>query len=419
MIVTKPHAGKCKGVLLSDVTTSDTNTLEKKRMQALKLSPVFESSPLGRQKKIGRRLAGCASVLETAFDSENSEMHVKKYYFCHARICPVCAKRRAIESAEEVMRAISKIKVDSPEVRFLFVTFTIKNPHIDDLKFTLKHMSDSFNRLKQYPFFRDHVVGYLRKLEITLGRQGPSYCHPHYHCIIAVKPSYYDDSKMGLTEIKRMWAKALRIDYEDVLQVDVQDLKPTSESKVQEFAQAWEKENPGKPIPDHYAFLSAAQELVKYEVKSGQIFEEIDEWVKENNSGEDAKISAVNWIRSVEDQLSGSKEINSAGVFLDALKVVREEILEEKKAIRDGQVLEGLAWFRFDREEKRYVLSEHATTEKWVQVVKKIQQARIIAIMKATEELVKKRRKADARKKKKGKKKKGMRNNEGINELTC
>ena len=126
MINTTRLSGKANCILLSDVTSSNTDTLEKKRMQAIKLIPVFENSPLERQKKIGRRISGCAAVLETAFESESAQVHIKKHYFCHARICPICSKRRAIEDTEEVMRAISNIKTDEPDTRLLFVTFTIR-----------------------------------------------------------------------------------------------------------------------------------------------------------------------------------------------------------------------------------------------------------------------------------------------------
>jgi plasmid rolling circle replication initiator protein Rep len=370
-------------------------------MEALKLSPLFERSSIERQKKIGRRLSGCASVLETGFDREKDELKVKRFYFCHARICPVCSKRRSIEDAEEVMRAIARIKEDNSETHFLFVTLTVRNPSVVNLKSTMKLMSDAFHRLKQYPFFQEHVLGYLRKFELTLGAQGPDYCHPHYHCIIAVKPSYYKDARMGWAEIRRMWAKALRIDYEDKLQVDVQDLRQSDASKIEVFAASWERENPGKPIPDHYAFLAAAQELVKYEVKSSQIFEEVEEWMHANGSSENEQEAASAWILSVEDQISGSKEINSGGVFLEALKFVREEIVKEKKAIREGLSLEGLAWFRFDREEKRYVLSEHATHDRWIAICRKIQADRIISIVKASEKRVKNRLRSEARRKKK------------------
>jgi hypothetical protein len=397
MIKPLQSRGKDNAVLLSDVTRANTDSLESKRMQSIRLSPVFEASPFERQRKIGKRLSGCASVLETAHDIEKDEMAVKRFYFCHARICPVCSKRRAIEDAEEVMRAIARIKEDLPETRFLFVTFTIRNPLVEDLKLTIKSMSESFHRLKQYPFFKDHVLGYLRKFEITLGKQGPRYCHPHYHCIFAVKPSYYEDARMGLVEIKRMWAKALRVDYEDVLQVDVQDLRPASSEQTEWFAQEWEKDNPGKAIPDHYAFLAAAQELVKYEVKAGTVFEDVEGWVTENNSDDNAEEAAANWILSVENQISGSKEINSGGVFLDALEGVRKEILKERKDLREGQRLQGLAWFRFDRDERRYVLSEHVTETEWVEVCKKIQAARVIAIAKAAKKRTKEKLKVERR----------------------
>ena len=105
-----------------------------------------------------------------------------------------------------------------------------KNPPVTELRDTLKHMNDSWQRLIQTKRFKSGVAGFLRTTEVTRGNDADMMAHPHFHALLLVKPSYF----RGQGYIKQgdwveMWAKALRADY--LPSVNVKAVKATLDEK--------------------------------------------------------------------------------------------------------------------------------------------------------------------------------------------
>ena len=63
----------------------------------------------------------------------------------------------------------------------VFLTLTVKNPPVTELRDTLKHMNDSWQRLIQTKRFKSGVAGFLRTTEVTRGNDGDMMAHPHFH----------------------------------------------------------------------------------------------------------------------------------------------------------------------------------------------------------------------------------------------
>ena len=59
-----------------------------------------------------------------------------------------------------------------PTHRWVFLTLTVKNPPVTELRDTLKHMNDSWQRLIQTKRFKSGVAGFLRTTEVTRGMMG-------------------------------------------------------------------------------------------------------------------------------------------------------------------------------------------------------------------------------------------------------
>ena len=100
-----------------------------------------------------------------------------------------------------------------------------KNPPVTELRDTLKHMNDSWQRLIQTKRFKSGVAGFLRTTEVTRGNDADMMAHPHFHALLLVKPSYFKGQgyiKQG--DWTEMWRKALRADY--LPSVNVKAVKP-------------------------------------------------------------------------------------------------------------------------------------------------------------------------------------------------
>lgn len=112
---------------------------------------------------------------------------IKSANFCRDRLCPMCAYRRSQKMFSQNMAVYQKIKDYHPNYRQLFLTLTVPNVKLWQLKETLRRMSASWNRLRNHRRFKDEpIVGYCKKLEITYNKETNTY-HPHYHVMLTLK----------------------------------------------------------------------------------------------------------------------------------------------------------------------------------------------------------------------------------------
>lgn len=165
-----------------------------------------------------------------------------------------------------------------PKYRWLFVTFTIKNCEITDLRSTLDHLNKSFKRfslLKDFP-----AEGWLKTVEVTRGKNESA--HPHFHILMMVKPSYFSTGYLSLEKWKSLWQKSLRVDYP--VQVDVKALK-----------------NEGAN------FAAVLAEVIKYQVKESDLINDRD------------------WFLELTDQMHKTRSISSGGILKQYFKELERE----------------------------------------------------------------------------------------------
>ena len=62
---------------------------------------------------------------------------------------------------------IDKIIQSYPTHRWVFLTLTVKNPHVSDTRQTLKDMNAGWQRMIQSKRFKGVVDGFIRTTEIT------------------------------------------------------------------------------------------------------------------------------------------------------------------------------------------------------------------------------------------------------------
>mgnify|MGYP006429357887 CR=1 FL=1 len=195
--------------------------------------------------------------------------------FCRVRHCPVCQSRKTMMWRARFFKVIPKILQDYPSARFLFLTLTLKNCRLENLRGTIQHMNKAWRKLVRRKSFP--AIGWIKSIEITRGKDGLA--HPHFHIILMVKTTYFNKgyylSQQDWTEL---WRQSLKVDYYPI--VNVKAIK-------------------GKGDQD--AIFIALCETLKYSVKE-----------------EDLKFDK-HWLEGLTKQLHGTRSIGIGGVFKDYL----------------------------------------------------------------------------------------------------
>ena len=204
---------------LSELSPRD-KPWDKHRGNADKVAALYAGSEF---QGYSDRVTFCSEFLRFGLvpddDFASMKLKLRSARFCRVRHCPVCQWRRSLMWKAKAYKVLPKIVEDYPTHRWLFLTLTQKNVPITELKVTLQHMNRSFQRLTQRKAWP--AIGWLRSTEVTRGRDGNA--HPHFHCLLMVKPGYFGKNYMKQAEWVDLWRDCMRLDYNPVL--DVQAVK--------------------------------------------------------------------------------------------------------------------------------------------------------------------------------------------------
>ena len=253
-----------------------------------------------------------------------NKLVLKHAYFCRVRYCPVCQWRRSLLWRAVMFQQLPAIKEKYPTYRWVFLTLTVKNPPVTELRDTLKAMNSAWQRLAQTKRFKGVVKGFIRTTEVTRGKDGDMMAHPHFHALLLVDSSYFARNYVKQLEWVEMWQKALRVDYAP--SVNVKAVKPPKKG---------EKDNLDKAIC----------ETLKYSVKPSDI-------AKDDDGGE--------WLHEMTKQTLNMRFIATGGILKGVLKpdeqVTQQEMLtptgEDEAPAEQKRI-----GFRFFPHHGRYVFS--------------------------------------------------------------
>jgi hypothetical protein len=145
----------------------------------------------------------------------------------------VCQSARARKLHREFAAALPEIMKQVQGGVFLFLTLTVRNCSIEELRPTLADMGKAWKRLIQQKEFRI-VKGWIRGTEVTRADDGQS--HPHFHALLLVPPYYF----AGKSYIKQsrwveLWQAAARLNYAP--SVDIRRVK-TAKGGIEEAVKA-------------------------------------------------------------------------------------------------------------------------------------------------------------------------------------
>lgn len=194
---------------------------------------VFELYQHFAKKSKLQALADCGTYL--GFDlykhisKEEYQKRLSHANFCRDRFCEMCNWRRARKYAIENFKLLKFIQ-SQEKVRYIFATFTIKNPRVEELKSYVKLFNQAWKRMTQSKRWRNSILGYIKAIEIPFQKTDKDYINLHAHCLLIVPTSYFKSSLnlyIKQNEFQEMWKKALRVDYNP--SVDVRIIKPNKE----------------------------------------------------------------------------------------------------------------------------------------------------------------------------------------------
>ena len=194
-------------------------------------------------------------------DPTTGELHLKlrSAHFCRVRHCPVCQWRRSLMWQARFLKALPSIEAEYPTARWLFLTLTVRNCKITDLRRTIQDMNQSWHRLIKRREFDSNTLGWIRTTEVTRSKDDSA--HPHFHVLMMVRPSYFS-SNYYVTQRRwtELWQECARLDYTPI--VHVKAVKPKL----------------GVGSLDQLPLRRAISETLKYAVKPSDMK---DEWLIE------------------------------------------------------------------------------------------------------------------------------------------
>lgn len=228
------------GEILQDVSGSGKPRKWKEHKQNnLRLAELYREA----NKKYPRLISSgrlwdmeqCANALQFVRYADGSKK-LYQAYFCRNRLCPMCQWRRSLKLFGQVSQITDLLMVQYSGVRFLFVTFTQANisgtelkPEIDRINKAFARLTDKTKMVVAAKGLQKSLLGYIKSVEITYNSKTKTY-HPHLHCVLAVKSTYFKSGYITAGAWRELWRDMLHLDY--LPQVNVQAIKTAANKKA-------------------------------------------------------------------------------------------------------------------------------------------------------------------------------------------
>lgn len=267
-------------------------------------------------ERYAKRVHFCSGFLEFAeqIDQETGEVRPKlrRASFCRVRTCTICQWRRTLVNKAKFLKKLPAIMAEHRKARLIFLTLTVRNCNITDLKATVKAMNAALRRMVKRQTWP--ALGWVKSIEVTHSKDVTGNAHPHFHLVLLVPPGYFGGrSYIKQVEWAEAWQQALKADYQP--RVDIRAIKAGQEAEI-------------------------APELLKYSTKPADL------------------VVDPGWFHEYSRQVKGMRFLESGGCFRDVFKddPDEDEMLhvnedgEEEPAEEDSPGV----WFKWDRPIKRY-----------------------------------------------------------------
>lgn len=311
-------------IYLSELSERD-KPWDIRRWQSELVASLYRGS---KYNKYAYRITDCSRLLDFILrpDLTTGDLALKLYAarFCRVRHCPICQWRKSLMWYARFFKAIPLVLQEHPAYRFIFLTLTIRNCDLIDLRQTVKDMASGWKKLvalKDFP-----AVGFVRSLEVTRSREDQA--HPHYHCMLMVPPSYFKGGEyLGQAHWTELWQRSLKVDYVPV--VNVKAVKPRPDLGLDGLSSHVD------------ALRKTILETLKYSVKPGDLIGGVvldqDKNLVLNHQ---ANVKNSQWLCELTNQLHSVQSISVGGILR---KFVSEKDPEDLIHSEDEDPFEGLS----------------------------------------------------------------------------
>lgn len=275
-------------------------------------------TPFASEAKLSR-LKDCGSMLtfglykHTHTGEEKKKLH--NAGFCKDKFCPMCNWRRARKYAIQNYQILKALE-ERQKVRYIFATFTVKNPALVELRESVRHMNKAFLKMMNRKRVKDSVLGFIKAIEFPFQKGSKEFINLHIHCLFAVPARYFDtkyDLYIKQEEWRELWRSALGVDYDP--SVDIRIIRP--------------KRDGDDPI------ASVVAETTKYPMKDVELrhLEKQNDWRTFKILVEQTKglrlVSYGGVLKKIRADLFGHKDIDE-----DLVYAVDQELDEKWKLIK-------------------------------------------------------------------------------------
>ena len=142
----------------------------------------------------------------TLFVNNNGVPELSQIFFCKQKYCPTCSRRKSLKAYAVGMKLFEELQ---KTYAFLHVVLTVRNcgsEHIRDTIRLLFKESSAMFRSKMCKGFK----GVLRCLEISYNDERGDF-HPHLHCLVAVRKSYFTSRDyVAIENLRSEWADRMK-----------------------------------------------------------------------------------------------------------------------------------------------------------------------------------------------------------------
>jgi plasmid rolling circle replication initiator protein Rep len=292
------------------------------RGEADDVTEVFDGSVSPRHHQYATRVENCSQVLGFAHDplaTKKNKLKLTNVFFCRVRFCPVCQWRRSLMWQAKVYQALPALVKAYPDIRFLFMTLTIRNCEVKNLRATLELMGKAWVRLTQLRAWP--ARGWVRAVEITRSVKYRT-AHPHYHCLLMVPPAYFQGDYLKQDQWAELWRQCLRINYRPV--VDIRAVKLTLPPDSQRVNKA----------PKN--MWGAVAEILKYAVKPSDMVRDHD------------------WFLTLTDQLHKTRAVAMGGIIKRYIKEQTRENLKSEPGEEPAEKMKEQLYFGWKQKVRKY-----------------------------------------------------------------
>ncbi len=277
-------------------------------------------------ERYAERIDRCSTLLEFARVTDDQQFFYKlrSAHFCRHRHCTVCQWRRSLMWTARFLGEMPNIQRDYPTHRFIFLTLTIKNCLITDLRETIILMNKAWKRLTELKAFP--AEGFVKSLEVTRAADGLA--HPHFHILMMVPNRYFSKPGGYLSHARwlELWRKCLRINYEPT--VHVKAVKPKSDSDL----------------------VGILKEVLKYSIKPSDLTVDTKNLTPTQIQDRDV------WLAELTKQLHKTRAISLGGVFRKYLSEDEpEDLINVDEVVDSEPVTDERFLFDWRRDVKRYM----------------------------------------------------------------